>query len=98
MGKLHPNCECRDVAIPPGASSPEPACDPPAVVAALAPQDLPKLLGADVARLVRAGLVPVGETVRDDWSLVPLALLARRLRLTAEQLLSAGVDPAKVDR
>ena len=75
MGTLHPRCECRDIPIAPGQTSPLPACDPPRVVARLTDADRMKLLGADVARLVRAGLVPAVETVRPDWSLVALALL-----------------------
>jgi len=92
MGRLHPNCECTDTPVPPGATAPLPVCEPAAVMRSLTNDERVKILGAPVAALVRAGLVPVGETVRDDWSLVPLAALVRLRRLRADQLEAAGVD------
>ena len=78
----HPNCECDFVPVQPGDLSPLPVSDPPEVLGRIDRAALPGLVGADVAELLRAGLVDEDDVVDADWRFASAAELVRRMGIT----------------
>lgn len=98
---LHPHCECEQLAVRPGELAPIEARTPVQTVRRLSAAAREGLLGADVMRLVGAGLVTLEDVVGTDetgWLLLAFTELVRRHRLSVDQLVAAGVGEAAARR
>lgn len=101
MGKAHPSCQCDELPVPPGRPAPLSSASPATVFGRIPAPGQIDLVGQDVHRLYRAGLVGVTDlagTPEAPWPLPSLAELVRRKGLTARQLAAAGVDAATAAR
>lgn len=101
QGKAHPACQCSELPVPPGAAAPLAGASPATVFGRIPAPGQIDLVGQDVHRLYRAGLVKVTDLVgtpEHPWPLPTLAQLAASKRLTAAQLVAAGVDAGAAAR
>jgi hypothetical protein len=88
---FHMHCECEQLEIPPGQEAPIESRSPADLIARVDAAARPRLLGADVARLLEAGLVGYADVVAEGWRYATLEELARKKELTLEQLRRSGV-------